>query len=260
MASDFVGKPLTGRGSSDFLEIGDWWARRSQDGRKPLRMRPGYIVPGPPHAATEGLRHAPAKELVRRRGIAFRLHLVALYHEQLTSHSERQWDASPVTGLRPWQDERVGGQLSVPSWASLTLGYERPPPGDRERRAWQRSRYEAVTNGFDRLADLELLDPATRTLNLEDRPWRRRSQFGPRTYHALGRREPYFTIPAVLFTSGSYLELSGVALHTLLVLCYLRQPRPKTSVVSRFGLTQSSFDFGRAELNTSTRLPASLRP
>ncbi len=228
--------------------IGDWW--RLRVGSRPLLLRPGYL--GPPAVlrlyAKEGTVswHAPMKDLIRRHGIALRLHLVALFEMQ-RSNRGHDWNAQPLPDRSSSHDVRTSGRLVSPSWATLTFGREDEPHDQLERRKWRRSRNEAVANGFNRLAELELYDRANRTLLLEDRPWRR-NVVASRTYHAIGRHEPSFKVPPAFFTSGDYLRLTGVATYSLLVALADAQGEAPLAAISRHALTKTSFYQGVAEL------------
>lgn len=255
------GKPLTTRPiEGDGGGVGRWWRRQSDEVLRPLKLRPQYLTPiGSWSNASRGgesLRHPPAKQLASRRGIAFRLHLVALYEMQLSNFVTRHWVAEPLYKRSAWHDEILDNRLERPSWASLTLGYERPPLDDGYS-AWRRSRTEAVANGFARLRDLELLDGESRILLSDGRPWRRMT-VDSRTYHAIGRTEPCFEVPPSLFTSGAYLKLSGVGLHALLVLICQHTRCFNESMISRYGITRAALEKGRAELAETGRLPDDL--
>jgi hypothetical protein len=195
----------------------------------------------------ERQRHAAVKRLVRYRGVALRLHLVAMYETQLRKFERRPWVAGPLAEHHDWRDPIVGGNLDPPSWASLVLGYEQPPDQLTDYQGWRRSRYEAVVAGFNRLGALGLLDVDTNTLTLEDLPRRRRAA-ASLTYHSIDEGERSFEVRSELFTSGAYLRLSGVAIHTYLVEEFERHNAPISSMVSRYGLTRSGYDLGLAEL------------
>lgn len=256
------GKPLTARHvEGDGAGVGGWWMRTCEEGRaRPLMLRRDYLLPisswSNAAGGDESVRHCPAKQLSSRRGIAFRLHLVALYEMQLTNHPTRAWVAEPLPERSAWRDELARNRLAFPSWASLTLGYERPARGDKFR-GWRRSRTEAVANGFRRLVQLELLDGETRTMLSEGRPWRRHS-VDSRIYHSVARSEASFEVPSSLFSSGAYLRLSGIALHTFLVLACHESGVFTNSMIHRHALTRSAFERGRAELAEPGRLPDNL--
>lgn len=244
MSSDFLGKPLTDRPKDNddgVKAVGAWWS--SLGDPKPLLLRPGYLAPIPAWSnfadGPEANRHAPLKDVIRRRGIALRLHLATIYELQLINHKKSEWRAGPLE-TRDFSHDRplVSGRLVSPSWATLALGWEPEPSDETQRRAWRRRRYEAVANGFNRLAEIELYDRTNRTVLLEDRP-RRHNTIASPIYHSLGPSEESFRVPSEFFTSGDYLRLSGVETYALLTsLCELQGKAP-SRMVSRHGLTEA---------------------
>ena len=253
MSSDFLGKPLTDRPKDNEVGlkfVGLWWHSRGDP--KPLRLRPGYLAPIPAWSnaadGPEANRHAPLKDVIRRRGIALRLHLVAIYELQLVNRKTREWRAGPLAA-RNFSHDRplVSGRLELPSWATLALGWEPEPSDETQCSAWRRRRYEAVANGFNRLAELELYDRTNRTVLLEDRPWRRGTVASP-IYHSIARHDPFFEVPSEFFTSGDYLRLSGVETYALLTLLCEFQGKAPSRMVSRHGLTKAAWTQGVTEL------------
>lgn len=249
-------------------QVGTWWADTlASTGDRPLRLRVGYLIPARPTLATVALghayRHAPAKQLAQFGGIAIHLHLVALYEQQLANSTRRSWEASPLAKRSKWEDKLLNDRLEL-SWASLTLPYD---GGRRSDPGWRRSRTEKVASGRDRLIKLELLDRKTNTLQREDRPWRGGVN-APRTYQAIDRRERHLDVPSALFTSGDYVRLSGVAIHTLLVeLAHDQLNATETALlISRGSLRPETRRTGLTELNKSlsrelkTALPRLARP
>ena len=251
------GHPL---GTKDFAATGRWW--EGQIGslelvRMELRLRHDFVRP---HTFGRQVPrvwlHTGMKDLIRHRGIAARLYLVALFEEQLRHAGQRQlWRAGLVRDRSEWKDSlTLAGEIRNPSWASLTLGFDSKPPSRAQYASWHRTRYEAVTNGFARLAAVELVDPKRVPQN-EDRAWRWNRDIAERRYSFPGSTDS-FAVPPELFTSGLYTRLSGAGLYTVL-LAFQRRATPKApSPFRSTGLTWKTFDAGHEELTTKLPPPS----
>lgn len=217
------GKPLQIR-EAGVRPVGEWW-RSATGAHSGLRLRRGFVRvhPGPPWLKGAEA-YAPMKDLIRRRGIAARLYLVLLYEQQLLHRNRGRWSAPQVPDRQDWKDRQKDGELVEPGWATLVLGYEDRPVNPTRRSRWQRTRYEAVRNGFARLEQLGFVDPSDQVLNREDRHWRWNPKAASHRYEfPTARRDAVFEVPSWVFTSGTYLRLSGAGLYTLLLACEYEQ-------------------------------------
>ena len=131
----------------------------------------------------------------------------------------------------------------------MVLGFEPEPASPTPRKSWHRTRYDAVRNGFTRLAAVGLFDPKDKVLYSEDREWRWNSNVVEHRYRSVDTKtEDSFDVPSWLFTSGTYLELGGAALYTVLLALQYEQGESDEPPFSKIGLSWETFDVGDEQL------------